>query len=741
MMSARATITTVAVAFGLLFAAAGARAQHHFEDAMQPEELPGTAFVYPGDAGHDAAVTIDDGVVSIHGASSTDPTYVANFYNYLRIGVTRPEVNYRDFAVSVDVVGWQEPPMIPGDPLQGFALFGRGDRADADRANYYALELIPNADAQGKAKLALRAVYDGVVAELLVRRTGNGPLTTEQSVEVDPTGAYRLTLMGIGQDLVGEIVDLENNMAIGSVVGRDNRITAGSVGFLAYDHQGMMGHSAGRINVQFANFEATELPTQGEPEPIVPEPSPWVFSGFGYFSEVSGQIGLRADAIAPTASGGRAHQVAVQNTEAVYYIQEGAALTVSADLLGGNQDNAFAAIGLTTVDGRGYTFSKDENELRILKVLGERSVGIGESAVFYWESAHSVPNENVTMELTLTGDGPNVRITARVLDAQSASESVLFEHSVTDTPGDDSIMFNRGGGWMVSTPDATPDHRGLGLMAELSLDHFDLAFDSIDSMDASFVTFDNLTVTVADMPDPPDPNELEPEEVTGGEPLPVSEDVLRDWTRLSDPYGSGKAVQTSTQVALTAYPLAGRDASGRTHTLAVQQAGDEDTLNLGPETTITLRVELVQANQDNAVAGIGFAPIGGAQGYFFSKDENELYITKGVSPGTGQALFSDNMTNVDNDNVVLSLTLEGQENGIAITARVLDPAERVLFEQQEFDSLGTDYSTQTGRLVLFLKHADRSPNEMPLMPASEVIFDHAKASFVGEPPPMTGNTP
>jgi hypothetical protein len=742
MMSARSTITTVAVAFGLLFATAGALAQGHFEDAMQPEQLPGAAFVYPGDVGHDAAVTISDGVVAIHGASSTHPTYVADSYNYLRAGVTRPEADYQNFAVSVDLVGSQSPPMNPGDPIQGFAVFGRGASADGDRANYYALELVPNADAQGQAKLALKVVYDGVVSELLVRRVGSGALTTEQSVTVDPSGAYQLTLVGVGQDLMGELVNLENGAAIASVVGRDDRLTHGTVGFLAYDHQGLMGNPFGRINVQFANFDATGTPPQYENgNGGEPPPERFVASGFGGFSEVSGQFELRADAIAPSAVGGRAHTFSVLDTETECYIQPGQPLTISAKLLGGNQDNALAGVGVKDTTGRGYVFSMDENELRVIKTLGDRAEGFGESAVFYWESAHSVPNENVTMEMTLSVDGANVQIDVRVLDAQSASENVLFETSVTDTPGDDSIMFNRGGGWLVSSPDGVPNYHGLSLMPELSLDHFDLAEDSADSMDASRVTFDNLTVTVADMPAPPDPNEPEPIEVNTGEPSPVSENSLRDWTWNSDLAASGKGIQLSTEVALTAYPLAGRDAYGRDHTIAVQKAGDADILQLGPETAITLTVELVKANQDNAVAGIGFLPIGGAEGYFFSKDENELHITKGVAPGTGQALFSDDMTNVANDNVVLSLTLEGEADGIGITAQVLDPTGQVLFERHEHDTLGARYSTQMGRLVLFLNHADRTPDDAPLMPASEVIFDNAQAGSIGEPLPMTGNTP
>jgi hypothetical protein len=115
-------------------------------------------------------------------------------------------------------------------------------------------------------------------------------------------------------------------------------------------------------------------------------------------------------------------------------------LELRADLVSANQNDAFAAIALNWAApalGSGYMFFKDEDEIGLLKFYNGAT-----SFAWFFYSNQPIANQNVTLVLSLTRRGSNVDITTRVLDKQNAS-TVLFDHTVTDTPQADPVLPNR----------------------------------------------------------------------------------------------------------------------------------------------------------------------------------------------------------------------------------------------------------------------------------------------------------
>lgn len=108
---------------------------------------------------------------------------------------------------------------------------------------------------------------------------------------------------------------------------------------------------------------------------------------------------------------------------------------VRLDLVRANQDDAFADLNFG-LGGKGYAFLKDQNELTLLKAWNNWESG----ATFYWTNA-IVKNENVTLVLSFTRVGADLRIDTRVLD--KANGAVLFERSVLDRPESDPVLPDR----------------------------------------------------------------------------------------------------------------------------------------------------------------------------------------------------------------------------------------------------------------------------------------------------------
>jgi hypothetical protein len=120
-------------------------------------------------------------------------------------------------------------------------------------------------------------------------------------------------------------------------------------------------------------------------------------------------------------------------------------LELRADLVGANQNDAWAGLHFLWSSVGGYALWKDQDEVVLHKFWS--SAGSLVAAAFFYEN-RPVKNQNVTLVLALTRLGSEVRITTRVLDKDNAN-AVLFERTVTDTPQGDPVLPNRAvRGWI-----------------------------------------------------------------------------------------------------------------------------------------------------------------------------------------------------------------------------------------------------------------------------------------------------
>jgi hypothetical protein len=113
-------------------------------------------------------------------------------------------------------------------------------------------------------------------------------------------------------------------------------------------------------------------------------------------------------------------------------------LELRADLVSANQKDAFAGLGFVWLnpDGKGYMFTKDEDELTLCKLYNNAS-----SFAWFFDTNQPIKNQNVTLVLALTRVGSSVNINTRVLDKDNAN-AVLFDRTTTDTPSSDDVLLN-----------------------------------------------------------------------------------------------------------------------------------------------------------------------------------------------------------------------------------------------------------------------------------------------------------
>lgn len=123
-------------------------------------------------------------------------------------------------------------------------------------------------------------------------------------------------------------------------------------------------------------------------------------------------------------------------------------LEMRADLVGANQNDAWAGLHFFWIPGgAGYILFKDQDEVALVKSYN----GANSSAWFFYENL-PVKNQNVTLALSITRVGSDVKLNARVLDLDSAN-TVLFDRTVTDTPLADPVLANGAVRGIRSEPD------------------------------------------------------------------------------------------------------------------------------------------------------------------------------------------------------------------------------------------------------------------------------------------------
>ncbi len=178
-------------------------------------------------------------------------------------------------------------------------------------------------------------------------------------------------------------------------------------------------------------------------------PIGWTYAMRGWIAEsnqqfvVSGNFGS-----AQTNSPLDTHDAGIHSIPSSGPLPDNQTLELRADLVGANQNDAWAGLHfLWKPQSQGYAFFKDQDEVALLKVGNGAS-----SFAWFFYTNQPIKNQNVTLVLSLTRVGSDVKITTRVLDKDNAN-AVLFERTVTDTPQADPVLPNRAVRGTLSGPD------------------------------------------------------------------------------------------------------------------------------------------------------------------------------------------------------------------------------------------------------------------------------------------------
>jgi hypothetical protein len=178
-------------------------------------------------------------------------------------------------------------------------------------------------------------------------------------------------------------------------------------------------------------------------------PIGWTHGALGQIAEINQQFAVSASfGAAQTNSPLDTHDAGVHSIPSSGPLPDNQTLELRADLVGANQNDAWAGLHfLWKPQIQGYAFFKDQDEVALLKFWNGAS-----SFAWFFYTNQPIKNQNVTLVLSLTRVGSDVKITTRVLDKDNAN-AVLFERSVTDTPQADPVLSNRAVRGTLSGPD------------------------------------------------------------------------------------------------------------------------------------------------------------------------------------------------------------------------------------------------------------------------------------------------
>jgi len=154
--------------------------------------------------------------------------------------------------------------------------------------------------------------------------------------------------------------------------------------------------------------------------------------------------------------------------------------------------------------------------------------------------------------------------------------------------------------------------------------------------------------------------------------------------------------------------------------------------------TLEFRIDLIEANQPEAYAAVGFIPkdtsVSQLSGYSAVKDNGDVILAKGLNKFFYDT--TDGEWTETPENITLSISMTGKGESVVLTVKVLDIENNnaVLFEQISIDTPDADdfqtgadspaapFLGKPGNFVLLLYHNDTNGS----LPASTVTLDNAK---------------
>ncbi|HOW65252.1 MAG TPA: hypothetical protein P5186_28615 [Candidatus Paceibacterota bacterium] len=415
-------------------------------------------------------------------------------------------------------------------------------------------------------------------------------------------------------------------------------------------------------------------------------------------------------------------------TSEEYAIREGVTLEYRVDLTQGAGNDAYAVLafvpnGIDPKQTLGYSLAKSADEIILVKALNHYFIDDDTPAA-------TVKHQNVTLVLTLTGRGGNVVITGKVLD-KDAQNAVLWEKTVTDTPG---IDFGNEGELGAIGQKPFIDAMGSGRFA---LYLYAIKRPAIE--DTYRAAFDNAEAVVLESTVVDDFNDNKKTDWTD---YPVA-----DLPFLLPQETGGAFVMDVPQAAVGASDAGLFTASLKTSREYTIQEGEP----------LEFSVDLTQGSGNDAYAVLAFSPQGidpkQTLGYSLAKSANEIILVKALDH-----YFIDDDTpeaTVKHENVKLVLSLVGKNGNVVITGKVLDKDNQnaVLWEKTVTDTPGADFGNEAelgavaqkpfiapnppsqgkGSFALYLYAIKRSPLEDNY----RVAFDNATV----QAPPVQGNQP
>ena len=419
--------------------------------------------------------------------------------------------------------------------------------------------------------------------------------------------------------------------------------------------------------------------------------------GFGIPVETDGQFKFNLPPV------GQSIFSASTKTSETFTLQNGRTVEFRVDLVSGNGKDAFAVLAFiptTSSAGTlaGYGFAKSTTDILITKGIGK---------YFYNENpASAIKNDNVTLVLSLTGQGTSVIITAKVLDKDN-NNAVIFEKTVVDNAGADVLS--------DGTDSPAAPYFGAGNFVLYCYE------DDGRTQGSYEVTLDNAEVFV-----------LENSVLDN-----FDDNVKTAWADFTFIPGFGIPVEADGQFKFNLPPVGQSIFSASTKTSRTFDVVDGERLEF--------KIDLVSGNGKDAFAVLAFIPTsssaGTLAGYGFAKSTTDILITKGI----GKYFYNENPSpTIKNDNVTLVLSLTGRGTSVIITAKVLDKDNNnaVIFEKTVVDTAGADvFSDGTdspappyfgaGNFVLYCYEDDGRTQA-----SYEVTYDNAEVSA----PPVTSNT-
>ncbi len=420
-------------------------------------------------------------------------------------------------------------------------------------------------------------------------------------------------------------------------------------------------------------------------------------AGFGLPTQADGHFVFQQ----PPA--GQAIFSASQKTTEAFELKEGRTIEFRADIVTAGAKDSFAVLAFIPNTGgnnpltlAGYGFAKSTTDILITKGINRYFAADSYPA--------DLPNENITMTLTMTVSGGSVTIRAQVLDKAQANK-VIWEKSVIDTPAADVLA---AGTDSPAGPFLTTGFFTLYLYQD---------FDKNAPENPYQIIYDNAETFVTDSVVLDDFND----------------NTKTDWTDATFIGGFGLPTEAGGQFTFQQPP------AGQAIFSASQKTSRAFELKEGER--LQFNVDVVSAGGKDSFAILAFIPNTGGNnpltlvGYGFAKSTTDILLTKGIN----RYFVAENPPDpILNENITMSLTMTVRGGTAEINARVLDKAQgnKVIWEKTVFDTpaadvlgAGTDSPAgpflTTGFFTLYLyQDFDKNAPENPY----QVVFDNAVVS-------------